>query len=55
MIVGKENEWIDLKILKDLVYFSLLEICALFYLLVWEQGQQRMFVALKVAPVADPL
>lgn len=37
--VGKENKWIDLKTLKDLVYFSLLEICAFFYLPFWEQGQ----------------
>lgn len=27
---GKENKWIDLKPLKDLAYFSLLEICAFF-------------------------
>lgn len=30
MIVGKEDKGIDLNPLKDLVYFSLLEICVFF-------------------------
>lgn len=54
MIVGKEDKGIDLNPLKDLVYFSLLEICV-FFTCPFGSKDSRVFVARQVVPEVVPL